>query len=117
MSAAERDQDRNLVLGYGNTSPEIVRGCCDVCDPDGKHPPVEVRFGYACPAWCHGACGTNGCVRVLMTCTDRDACAARRNTRPQPEPVQQLTACSPAPRPAWSEEAPPWARDGGGDRD
>ena len=56
-------QERNLALGYGNDRPEHDWTRCDGC---GRV--TWVRYGYACPAWCAGECGTDGCCQVMAWC-------------------------------------------------
>jgi hypothetical protein len=40
--------------------------------------------GYDCPATCQGACGTDGCVAVLIVCADFAACEQRMTARRLP---------------------------------
>ena len=44
-------------------NPEVAYGRCDGCG--------QLRLclaGYACPATCGGACGTEGCTAVIALC-------------------------------------------------
>ena len=80
---------------YGNDSPQLVRTTCDGCGQQ-----RVCTYGYACPAACGGACGTDGCVPVLALCALCGPESMRRGAGPV------LDVPGPAPDP----HLPPWAR-------
>lgn len=48
---------------YDAGNPETARDRCDGCGQE-----AMCTAGYACPATCQGACGTDGCTAVIVLC-------------------------------------------------